>query len=182
MKSSSLTKKEITFFNTNISPNAIERASQVLQTGFVSEGRLVKDFEATLATQLDIINPVAVNSGTSALHLGLALAGVGPGDEVIIPAQTFVATGLVVLMQYAQPVFADIQYETGNIDPESIRQKITEKTKAIMPVHWAGYPCDMDEINAIAQEYNLAVVEDAAHALWVLFPGLQLSPFKLLNI
>jgi perosamine synthetase len=171
MKSSSLTKKEITFFNTNISPNAIERASQVLQTGFVSEGRLVKDFEATLATQLDIINPVAVNSGTSALHLGLALAGVGPGDEVIIPAQTFVATGLVVLMQYAQPVFADIQYETGNIDPESIRQKITEKTKAIMPVHWAGYPCDMDEINAIAQEYNLAVVEDAAHALGATYRG-----------
>ena len=171
MKSSSLTKKEITFFHTNISPNAIERASQVLKSGFVSEGKAVKDFEATLATQLDIINPVAVNSGTSALHLGLALAGVGPGDEVIIPAQTFVATGLVVLMQYAQPVFADIQYETGNIDPQSIREKITENTKAIMPVHWAGYPCDMNEINAIAQEYNLAVVEDAAHALGATYRG-----------
>lgn len=159
------------FFNTYISDKSIQLATQVLNTGWVSEGRLVKDFEATLATQLDIINPVAVNSGTSALHLGLALAGVGPGDEVIIPSQTFVATGLVVLMQYAQPVFADIQYETGNIDPESIRQKITEKTKAIMPVHWAGYPCDMDEINAIAQEYNLAVVEDAAHALGATYRG-----------
>ncbi|MEN8264829.1 MAG: DegT/DnrJ/EryC1/StrS family aminotransferase, partial [Nitrospirota bacterium] len=101
----------------------------------------------------------------------LAIAGVKPGDEVIIPAQTFIATGLSVLMHYAVPVFADIQYETANIDPESIRQKITDKTRAIIPVHWAGYPCDLDEINDIAREYNLAVIEDAAHALGAKYKG-----------
>lgn len=153
------------FFNTYISPQAIVLANQVLQSGWLSEGKMVKEFEQKLTAVLGLINPVALNSGTSALHLGLVLAGVKPGDEVILPPQTFVATGLVILMQGAKPVFADIQYETGNIDPQSIRSKITEKTKAIMPVHWGGYPCDMDEISQIAQEFNLTVIEDAAHAL-----------------
>ena len=159
------------FFNTYISPQAIALATEVLQSGWVSEGRMVKQFEETLETQLGLTNPVALNSGTSALHLALALAGVKPGDEVILPAQTFVATGLVILMQYAKPVFADIQYKTGNIDPNSIREKITDKTKAIMPVHWGGYPCDMDEINQIVQEFNLTVIEDAAHALGATYKG-----------
>ncbi len=153
------------FFHTHISPKAIELVTAVLQSGWVSEGCRVKEFEAALADLLGLRNPVALNSGTSALHLSLVVAGVGTGDEVILPAQTFVATGLVILMQGAKPVFADIQYNTGNIEPNSIREKITKKTKAIMPVHWGGYPCDMDEINSIAEEYNLAVIEDAAHAL-----------------
>lgn len=155
----------IEFFDTHISSRAITRVSEVLQSTRLSEGRMVKDFETELSRQIGLRNPVALNSGTSALHLGLALSGVGPGDEVILPAQTFIATGMVILAQYAKPVFADIQIQTGNIDPESIRRKITEKTRAIMPVHWAGYPCDMDEIQAIAKEFNLAVIEDAAHAL-----------------
>ena len=153
------------FFNTHISEKAIALANQVLQSGWLSEGRMVKEFEESLTDHLGLKNPVALNSGTSALHLALAIAGVQPDDEVILPAQTFVATGLVILMQYAKPVFADIQYKTGNIDPNSIREKITDKTKAIMPVHWGGYPCDMDEINAITQDHNLAIIEDAAHAL-----------------
>lgn len=159
------------FFHTHISERAIELATTVLRSTFISEGETVKQFENALTQKLGLINPVAVNSGTSALHLALAVAGVGPGDEVILPAQTFVATGLVILMQGATPVFADIQYETGNIDPNSIREKITEKTKAIIPVHWAGYPCDMDEINSIAKDYDLAVIEDAAHALGTTYKG-----------
>jgi perosamine synthetase len=91
------------------------------------------------------------------------------GDEVILPAQTFIATGMSVLYQKAKPVFADIQYKTGNIDPVSVEMKITDKTKAIIPVHWAGYPCDMDEINFIAKKHNLAVIEDAAHALGAIY-------------
>jgi len=153
------------FFHTHVSERAIELASKVLQSTFISEGETVKQFEDALVQILGLVNPVAINSGTSALHLALAIAGVGPGDEVILPAQTFVATGLVILMQGAVPIFADIQYETGNIDPASIREKITDKTKAIMPVHWGGYPCDMDEIISIAEEYDIAVIEDAAHAL-----------------
>lgn len=159
------------FFNTYISEKSIRLVNEVLRTGFISAGRMADEFERQLSKQLGLKNPVTLNSGTSALYLALALAGVGPGDEVIIPPQTFIATGLVILMHYAKPVFADIQYTTGNIDPNSIRQKITEKTRAIIPVHWGGYPCDMDEINKIAKEYKLAVIEDAAHALGATYKG-----------
>ena len=158
-------------FSTEISTYAIERVGEVLKSTFVSAGEVAIEFEKELSDTLGLVNPVSVNSGTSALHLGLEVAGVGPGDEVILPAQTFVASGLSILMTGAAPVFADIQYETGNIDPESIKEKITENTKAIMPVHWAGYPCDMDEINQIAKENNLVVIEDAAHALGATYKG-----------
>jgi perosamine synthetase len=159
------------FFNTHVSAKAVELVTQVLQSTWLSEGQMVKEFEVQLNTRLGIVNPVAVNSGTSALHLALVLAGVDSGDEVILPAQTFVATGLVILMQKAVPVFADIDLRTGNISPQSIREKITERTRAIMPVHWGGYPCDMDEINAIAEEHGLFVIEDAAHALGATYKG-----------
>ena len=159
------------FFSTHISPRAVELATEVLKSGWLSEGKMVREFELQLNSRLGLANPVALNSGTSALHLALALAGVGPGDEVILPAQTFVATGLVVLMQRATPVFADIDPQTGNILPSSIAEKITSRTKAVMPVHWGGYPCDMDEINAIAVEHRLAVIEDAAHALGATYKG-----------
>ena len=159
------------FFHTHVSRQASALVSATLQSTFISEGKQVKAFEDRLAAELGLAHPVTVNSGTTALHLGLVLAGVGPGDEVILPAQTFVATGLVILQQGAKPVFADIQPETGNLDPLSVRAKITPRTRAIMPVHWAGYPCDMDEIGAIAKEYQLAVIEDAAHALGAVYKG-----------
>lgn len=159
------------FFNTYISEKSIKLASDVLKSTYVSAGKIADKFENQLEKRLGIVAPVTVNSGTSALYLALAIAGIRPGDEVIIPAQTFIATGLVVLMHNAKPVFADIQYKTGNIDPDSIRLKITDKTKAIIPVHWGGYPCDLDEINEIARENNLAVIEDAAHALGATYRG-----------
>lgn len=155
----------IPVFNTFINNNAAEKVSQVLASTFISEGAAVKEFETRLQNELGLLHPVAINSGTAALHLALVLADIKEGDEVIIPAQTFVATGLVVVQQKATPVFADIDYSTGNISPDSIQQKITSKTKAIIPVHWGGYPCDMDEIGNIAKQNNLAVIEDAAHAL-----------------
>lgn len=159
------------FFNTHVSHQSIELARKVLESTWISEGQMVRQFEEELSTQLGVTNPVAVNSGTSALHLGLAVAGIKPGDEVILPAQTFIATGLSIMMQFAKPVFADIQLNTGNIDSNSIRSKITGRTKAIIPVHWGGYPCDMDEINALAREHNLAVIEDAAQALGATYKG-----------
>lgn len=132
---------------------------------------MVREFEAALSARLGLLHPVAVSSGTAALHLALALSGVGYGDEVILPAQTFVATGLVILMQRATPVFADIDPLTGNISPDSMTEKITSRTKAIMVVHWGGYPCDMDEINTIAAQNGLVVIEDAAHALGAMYHG-----------
>ena len=151
------------FFHTRISDEAIRLVTETLRSGFVSEGTRVREFERALAS-LGIRNPVALNSGTSALHLGLVLAGVTRGDQVIVPAQTFVASGLAVLMCGAEVVFADVQRSTGNLDPASVRAKITDRTKAIMPVHWGGYPCDMSELTEIAKRGGIPVVEDAAHA------------------
>ncbi|MCS6806047.1 MAG: DegT/DnrJ/EryC1/StrS family aminotransferase [Acidobacteriota bacterium] len=161
----------ISFFHSHISPRAIELVTEVLHSGWVNEGEMVRRFEASLTDVLGLRHPVTVNSGTSALHLALALSGVRPGDEVILPAQTFVATGLVVLMQGATPVFADIDPLTGVISPESIAEKITPRTRAVIPVHWGGYPCDLDEIHAIAAAHELSVIEDAAHALGATYKG-----------
>ena len=161
----------IPFYHTNISKRASVLATEVIDSTFISAGKTADLFEKKLAMQLGLVNPVTLNSATSALHLALAVAGVKQGDEVILPAQTFIATGLVILMQGAVPVFADIQPDTGNIDPLSVRAKITSRTKAIIPVHWSGYPCDMDEIHAIAGEHDIAVIEDAAHAIGAYYKG-----------
>jgi dTDP-4-amino-4,6-dideoxygalactose transaminase len=107
---------------------------------------------------------IAVMNGTAALHVALAAAKVGPGDEVIVPPRTFVATAFSVLHQNAVPVFADVDYETQNIDANAIREKITPRTKAIICVHLAGLTCDMDPILDLAKEYNLVIIEDAAQA------------------
>ena len=125
-----LNSMTIPFFNTYIDPSAHSIIGRTLDSTFISEGKLVRNFEQQLMEQLGMQNAVAVNSGTAALHLALDLAGIGIGDEVILPAQTFIATGMVVLQQGATPVFADIEYSTGNISVQSIRQKITAKTKA----------------------------------------------------
>ena len=155
----------IQIFNTFISPKAGDFVQSVLTSTFLSEGRLVSDFETQLSEELGILNTVAVNSGTTALHLALILAGVKPGDEVILPAQTFIATGLAIKYVGATPIFADIDYMTGNISVDSIKSKLSERTSAIIIVHWAGLPCDMDQIIRIGRENSLPIIEDAAHAL-----------------
>jgi perosamine synthetase len=112
-----------------------------------------------------------MNSETSALHLALVLCGVGTGDEVILPAQTFIATGSVILMQKATPVFADIDPDTGNITADSIAHKVNSKTKAIIVVHHGGYPFDMNDIHYVAAKAAIPVIEDAAHALGAKYKG-----------
>lgn len=171
----------LNFFHTYVSPDAHIAVNDVLNSTMLSEGKLVAKFESELQTSLGLNNTVALNSGTSALHLALVLAGVGEGDEVILPAQTYIASGLAVKYVGATPVFADIQYQTGNVDPISIREKITEKTKAIMVVHWAGYPCDMTEISAIAAEFGIPVIEDAAHALGAIYRGVPVGAISELT-
>lgn len=169
----------IPFFNTYIDPSSFSLVKKILKSTFLSEGKITAEFEEKLKN-IGLSNPLCVNSGTSALHLALILAGVKENDEVIIPAQTFISTGLAVLYQHAKPVFADIDYSTGNINPEAIRSKITKKTKVILPVHWAGYPVDLDAIGAIAKEYKVTVIEDAAHALGAVYKNQSIgniSPF-----
>lgn len=153
----------IEFFNTTIVPSAIDLVNETLISTRISAGSKCDLFEKNLSSY-GLLNPITLNSGTVTMHLALIASGVGPGDEVIIPAQTFIATGMAVLYVGAKPVFADINLYDGNISTESILKKITSKTKAIIPVHWGGYPCDMDVINDIAKTYNLSVIEDAAHA------------------
>ncbi|MFD2720968.1 DegT/DnrJ/EryC1/StrS family aminotransferase [Hymenobacter monticola] len=166
-----LTDKAISMFATFVHPTASQRVGAVLASGFLSEGKLVKDFEAQLAAELGMVHPTALNSGTSALHLALEVAGVGTGDEVIMAPQTFVASATTVIQAGARPVFADIEYNTGNLDPADVEHRITPRTKAIMAVHWAGYPCDMAAIQAIADRHRLVVIEDAAHALGASYQG-----------
>lgn len=114
---------------------------------------------------------LATNSGTAALHMSVAAAGIGPGDEVIVPAYTFVATGTAVLHHNAIPVFVDVEPETWNIDVSKLEAAITPYTKGIIPVHLNGYPADMDEINAVAKKHGLVVIEDACQAHGALYKG-----------
>lgn len=161
----------IGMFATYVDPSARESVGAVLDSTFLSEGVKVRAFEDALTQKFDIPRPIALNSGSTALELALELAGIAPGDEVITSPQTFIATGIAILRQGAVPVFADIEYDTGNIDPDSVQKKITPKTKVILPIHWGGYPCDMDRLSAIAKEHGLKVVEDAAHALGASYHG-----------
>jgi perosamine synthetase len=142
----------------------IEAAVRVLRSGMVVQGPEVKGFEDEFSALVDGRHCVAVNSGTSALHMSLLALGLGVGDEVIVPSFSFAATGNAVKLVGATPVFADIQADTFNIDPASIESLVGPKTAAIMPVHLYGLPADMPAINAIAEKHGLAVVEDAAQA------------------
>jgi perosamine synthetase len=163
--------KHVVMFYPYISEEAIERAVSVLRSRWIGEGDVVKEFEAALCERFGFYHALALCNGTAGLRLALAVAGVGPGDEVITSSMTCTATNTPILEQYATPVFADIQWETGNIDPEDIEHRITDRTAAIMVVHWGGYPCDMDEILAIADRYALPVIEDGAHALGASYHG-----------
>jgi len=135
----------------------------VLSGSFIS-GRKVEEFEEKYADYIGVENAAAVNSGTAALHVALAVMGIGPGDEVIVPPLTFMSTITSVLHQNAIPVFADIDSDTFCLSPEEIKKSITTRTKAIIPVHLYGNSADMDEIMKIANERNLFVIEDCAQA------------------
>lgn len=161
----------IAMFKPYVSEAAIPLVTKVLRSGWIGEGPKVKEFEKALCRKFDFKYALALNSGTAGVRLALALAGVGPGDEVITTPQTCTATNTAILEQFAIPVFADIQYLTGNLDPFDIEKRITPQTKAIICVHWAGYPCDLDEIHAVAQKYKLPVIEDGAHALGAVYRG-----------
>lgn len=142
----------------------IPRLEQILYSGYIAEGEAVVEFEQKLSLLLGNPYCVTLNSGTAALHLALILIGVKPGDEVISTALTAEPTNMTIALTKAKLVFADVDIETGLISPDSIEVNISNKTKAIMVVHYAGMVCDMNSINVISQKYGIPVIEDAAHA------------------
>ncbi|NHJ87288.1 MAG: DegT/DnrJ/EryC1/StrS aminotransferase family protein [Asgard group archaeon] len=154
----------IKFVDPQIGEEEKARVEAVLDSKYLAEGPVARDFEQKFAEYTGAKHVVVTANGTTALHLALSALNIQPGDEVITTPFTFVASSNSILFNGAIPVFADIDPETYNLDPERIKEKITKKTKAIMPVHIFGNPCDMKHINEIAQEHDLKVIEDACQA------------------
>lgn len=154
-----------------IDQDDIQAVVDVLKSDFLTTGPKIAEFEQTVADYVGAKYAVAISNGTSALHAACFAAGIGPGDEVITTPLTFAASANCVLYCGGTLVFADVDPKTYNIDPEDIRRKITDRTKAIIAVHLAGQPCDMDAIHSIAHEYGLIVIEDGAHALGSVYKG-----------
>jgi len=155
---------DIPFHKPYITDDEINAVTTCLRNGWLTMGPKTFEFEERFAAAVGGKYAVAVNSGTAALHLALCCINLEAGDEVIVPAMTFVATAEVVRYFGAKPVLIDIEYDTHLIDATKIQEKINSKTKAIIPVHYAGQPCAMDEIMQIAEKNNLIVIEDAAHS------------------
>ncbi len=149
----------------NIDEEDVKAVIEALCSDWITQGPLVEEFEARVAEYCGARYGVAFNSGTSALHAGMYAAGIEGGDEVITTPLTFVATANAALYVGARPVFVDIDEKTYCIDTERIEAAITSRTRAIVPVDYAGYPVEMKRIKEIADKYNLVVIEDAAHAL-----------------
>ena len=144
----------------------VEMVKEAIEEGmFWAIGPNIEKFEGMLSEYAGTEYAVALNSGTSALHAALLACGIGQGDEVIVPSFTFIATANAPLFVGARPVFADIEEETFGLDPEDIKKKITGKTKAIMPIHYGGCSCKIEEIQQLAEEHNLLLIEDAAESL-----------------
>ncbi len=161
----------IQLFKPDIGEEEIAAVEAVLRSGWIGLGPKTAEFEQQFAAFVGAPYAVGVNSATAALHLALVVAGVGQGDEVIVPSLTFVSTVAVVLYVGATPVFADVEPDTLCIDPRDIARKISSKTKAIIAVHYGGHPCEVDEINALAQGKGIVVIEDAAHACGAIYKG-----------
>jgi dTDP-4-amino-4,6-dideoxygalactose transaminase len=148
-----------------------EAVAATIATGWVSQGPRVREFEAAFAERVGAPDAVATTNCTTALQLALYVSGIGPGDEVIVPSMSFIATANSVWQNGATPVFAEIDPLTYNLDPAAAERAITERTKAIMPVHQLGLPADMDAFLALADRYGVAIVEDAACAIGASYKG-----------
>lgn len=161
----------IPLFKVNMPKSVDEPLLKTLHCGMIGQDKQVDKFEDALIPWFGNKRVLTLNSGTSALQLALKLAGVGPGDTVISTPMTCSATNAPIAASGADIIWADINPRTGNIDPESIESNVWTSTKAIVCVHWAGYPCPMREIQTIADEHGLKVIEDAAHAFGAFYKG-----------
>ncbi|MFQ5352994.1 MAG: DegT/DnrJ/EryC1/StrS family aminotransferase, partial [Candidatus Binatia bacterium] len=165
-----------------ISERAKELVREVLESNRLTAGPMMSRFEQLIAESHDSRYALMCNSGTSALHIALAALmeqdGWQEGDEVIVPAITFIATANVVLYNNLKPVFVDVEADFYDIDPAKIEERITERTRAIMPVHIGGLPCDMDPILAIAEKHGLRVIEDSAECMFARYKGRPVGSFS----
>ncbi len=168
--------KFLPFALPDIGDEEINEVVDVLRSGWVTTGPKVRQFESDFTAFLGGgMESIAVNSATAGLHLALEAVGIGPGDEVILPTYTFTATAEVVRYLGATPVIVDVDEKTFNIDPARVEASITPRTKAILPVHFAGLSCDMDALLAIARRCGAKVIEDAAHALPTTWRGKKIG-------
>jgi len=161
----------IPLYSPFIPENVGEEVKKTINSGWINAGPKAKKFEEMFKKKFGFHHALSVGSGTSALRLAYAVAGIKYGDEVVTTAWTMEATNTAILEQGAIPIFVDIKYESGNINPEDIERKITKKTKAIVVVHVAGYPCDMNKIWAIGFEHDIPIIEDCAHAIGAQYDG-----------
>ena len=167
--------QKISLFKVHMPEEVKDSIIKTLYSGFITEGDKAKEFESKFQSWVGNPNTALVNTGTSALTIAIRLAGIKSGDEVISTPQTCLATNAPLFNAGAKIVWADIDPYTGNISPESIKDRITDKTKAIVFVHWSGIPADIDAINKIARENNLKVIEDAAHALGAKYNNIMIG-------
>jgi perosamine synthetase len=167
----------------NIGELEKEYLSKCIDSTYVSTvGPFVPEFEEKFAKYIGVKRAVSTQSGTAAIHMALHELGIGPGDEVIVPALTFIATVNPVMYVGATPVFVDVDPKTWNIDPKEVEKAITPKTKAIMPVHLYGNPCDMDSLMAISDKYGIPVIEDATESLGATYKGRKTGTFGIFGI
>ena len=161
----------IPFFRPDLGEEEIAAVVETIRSGWVTVGPRTHEFEQVFAARIGAPHAIAVSSCTAALHLALDALDLEPGDEVITSTLTFTATGATIVHAGARPVLVDCTPDTLNIDPQDVLRKITPRTRAVVPVHYAGHPAPMDEILEIARRHRLAVVEDAAHALPASYHG-----------
>jgi len=165
----------LVFGSPDIRDVEIQEVVDALRSGWLGTGPRTHRFEDDFRAYIGCEHALALNSCTAGLHLALNVMGLGPGDEVITTPMTFPASANVIIHQGARPVFVDVRRDTMNIDPDQIEQAVTPRTRAIMPVHMAGRPCDMDAIMEIAERHDLYVIEDAAHAVEAVYKGQKIG-------
>jgi dTDP-4-amino-4,6-dideoxygalactose transaminase len=166
---------KIEFFRHNIGQEDIDRVNEVLRSIFLTTGKAVSEFEDLFSRYIETQHVIGLTSCTAALHLSLIALGIGPGDEVITTPMSFCATSNAIVHAGARPVFVDVEEETGNLNAELIESAITEKTRAVIPVHLYGQMCDMKRIRELADKRNLKIIEDAAHAIEASRDGIKVG-------
>ena len=173
-----MSQYKIPIYQPDLSGNEKKYVNECIDTSWISSrGFFVNEFETRFATRIGIKHAVSVSNGTVALHLALMALGVGPGDEVIVPTLTYIASANSIAYTGATPVFVDSLRDTWQIDPEDVLRNITPRTRAIMPVHLYGQACDMDTLVAIARENRLFIVEDCAEAFGTMYKGQHVGTF-----